>query len=142
MKQYRIDICFTDEAHIGKQPRSNADGPRSPVHPNVVDHTLGKNVISRMPSAYSVSLVSIFDYSTNRMGSAFSAAGYLMPRSAYPDHAALAGGSRGEVGHDIFQCICLRPKLLHLPGGRRAGDISSEGASPGLKELLRPAIKH
>src|SRR5262249_21583296 len=96
-----------------------------------------------MPSLSKVRLAGRCDCSTSWMISAFSDAGYLMPRPPHPrscffEQAVL----QGEVGHNLLQGSSATTEILHLAGGRGTRRVARQPALAGLEELLGPAIVH
>src|SRR3954465_14079395 len=92
-----------------------------------------------MPSLSKVRLAGRCDCSTSWMISAFSDAGYLMPRPPIPAHAFFKQAVlQGEIGHDLLQGRGLSTKVLHLAGRCGAGRVARQPALAGLEELLGP----
>src|SRR6266513_436597 len=96
-----------------------------------------------MPSLSSVRLAGRCDCSTSWMISAFSEAGYLMPRPPHPRSCFFKQAVlQGEIGHDFLQGGGLTTKVLHLAGCRGAGRVARQPALAGLEELLGPTVVH
>src|SRR6516225_8543108 len=96
-----------------------------------------------MPSLPKVRLAGRCDCSTSWMISAFSDAGYLMPRPPHPRSCFFKQAVlQGEIGHHLLQGGGFTTKVLHLAGRRGAGGVARQPALAGLQELLRPAVIH
>src|ERR1700691_6644447 len=96
-----------------------------------------------MPSLSSVRLAGRCDCSTSSIISAFSDAGYLMPRPPIPAHTFFKQTVlQGQIGHYLLPCGGLTTKILHLAGRRGAGRVARQPALAGLQEFLRPAVIH
>jgi hypothetical protein len=94
-----------------------------------------------MPSFSSVRLTGMGDCSTSRMISAFSDAGYLMPRPPIRDHAFFEQTVfQRQFRHNFLQGAGLTAQILHLVRGRRARRVAGEPLLPRLEEILRPAV--
>src|SRR5450631_4140030 len=94
-----------------------------------------------MPSFSSVRLTGRGDCSTSRMISAFSDAGYLMPRPPHPRSCFFEQTVfQRQFGHDLLQGAGLTAQILYLVRGRRACRVAGEPLLSGLEEILRPTV--
>src|ERR1700761_6154957 len=96
-----------------------------------------------MPNLSNVRLVGRCDCSTSWMISAFSDAGYLMPRPPHPRSCFFKQAVlQGEIGHDLLQGGGLTTEVLHLAGRRGSRRIAGQPPLSSLEELLGPAVIH
>src|SRR5262249_47844881 len=96
-----------------------------------------------MPSLSKVRLAGRCDCSTSWMISAFSDAGYLMPRPPHPRSCFFKQAVlQGEIGHHLLQGGGFTTKVLHLAGRRGAGGVARQPALARLPELPPPAVIH